>query len=271
MKLALVLLLAAASARAQVTLESAASDAAAAVRAAREAAAKEKKRRVFPLAAAPALPGDLSAPLLLDAPLSELRDGPLAAVSTEISGRTWRVGVTADPGWDDFYLVLTSGADRLLAPLSPLGRFLDDEGVVVSDDEGPVLRFNARISLLHPINGTTVIAVDAENARAARDSFTIGELVDALKATGRAFKAGRDEILAFSLSEAAEGGGSLSGERSILLARIDGTKTRAWRVRESALTPGLPVRATIAGRVLVLLKTADERLVIRDAGPAPKR
>lgn len=268
--LALSCLLAAVPLRA-APLEDALEDAAAAVRSARAAAAKEKKRRVFPLPAAPALPGDVSAPLLLDAPLADLRDGALSAVATEISGRTWKVGVTADPGWDDFYLVLTSGSDRLLAPLSPLGRFLEPEGVVVSDDEGPVLRFNARISLLHPINGTTVIAVDAENARAGRDSFTVGELVDALKATGRSFKAGRDEMLAFSLSEAAEGGARLSGERSILLARLDGTKTRAWWVRESALTPGLPVRAAVAGRVLVLLKTADGRLVIRDAGPAPKR
>jgi hypothetical protein len=269
-KLALLILLSALPLRAD-PFEAALEDAAASARAARDAAAKEKKRRVFPLVAMPILPGEMSAPLLLDVPLSELRDGPLGAVTADISGRTWKVGVTADPGWDDFYLVLSSGEDRLLAPLSPLGRFLADEGVVVSDEDGPVLRFNARISLLHPINGTTVIAVDAENARAGKDSFTVGELVEKLKATGRVFRAGSTELHVFSLTEALEGGAALSNERTLVFARLAGTKTRAWSVRESALAPGLPVRAEIAGRIVVILKTTDGRLVVRDAGAAPKR
>lgn len=269
MKLALALLFIAASARAGL-FESMLADASASARAAKEALAKEKNRRVFPLAPRPASPSDVSAPLLLDVPLAVLRDGPLNAVGADVGGRHWTVGVTADAGWDDFYLVLTSGADRMLVPLAPIGRFLEPAGVVVSDDDGPVLRLNARISILHPINGTTVVAVDAENGR-AKDSVSVGELVEALKAKGRSFRAGEQEVHVFSLTEAAEGGKTLSGERAIVLARIAATKTKAWSIRESALEPGRPVRVEMASRLVVVLKTVDGRLVIRDAGPAPKR
>lgn len=267
---ALLALLAAAPARAEFAFESLLADASASAKAAKEALAKEKNRRVFPLFTRPALPSDISAPLLLDVPLSVLRDGPLNAVNADVGGRRWTVGVTADAGWDDFYLVLTSGGDRLLVPLSPIGRFLEPAGVVVSDDDGPVLRLNARISILHPINGTSVVAVDAENGR-AKDSVSVGELVEALKSKGRSFKAGESEIHVFSLTEAAEGGKTLSGERTIVLARIAATKTKAWSIRESALEPGRPVRAEMASRLVVVLKTVDGRLVVRDAGPAPKR
>ena len=265
----LLLLLAAVPARAGFELEAIFADASKA--AAQAAAKKEKKRRVFPLSVVPAHPADFSAPLKLDAPLSDLRDGPITAVPAEIGGKAWTVGVTADAGFDDFYLVLTSGVERTLVALSPLGRFLEPAGVLVADEDGPVLRLNARISLLHPINGTTVIAVDPAGGKLGRDSFTVGELVDALKATGRSFKAGDLELHAFVLREAEEGGAKLSGESSIVLTRLAGTKTRAWSVRESALEPGRPVRTEAFGRVLILLKTTDDRLIVRDAGPSPRR
>ncbi|MCR4296305.1 MAG: hypothetical protein NUW21_12280, partial [Elusimicrobia bacterium] len=176
-----------------------------------------------------------------------------------------------DAGYDDFYLVLTSGRERLLAALAPLKRFLAEEGVVVSGEDGPVLRLNARISLLHPINGTSVVAVDAAGGRKTRDSFTVGELVEALKSKGRSFKAGALELHLFVMPEAAEGGGRLSGERSIFLTRFAGMKSKGYALRESALAPGVPVRVAAFDRLLVLLKTADGRLVVSDAGPAPKR
>ncbi len=232
-----------------------------------EAAKKEKKRKIFPLAPIPALPADFNLPKALDEPLAALRDASLAAVSVTIAGIDWNVGATTDAEYDDFHLVLTSVNDRLLAPLSPLGRFLESAGVVVSDEDGPVLRLNARISLLHPINGTSVVAVDAAGGSKKKDSFTVGELVDALKAKGRSFKAGDQELHLFVQSEASADGKRL-GERSIYLARFSGMKSRAWALRESALEPGKPVRVFAAGRVLVLLKTADGRLIVRDAGPA---
>lgn len=234
------------------------------------AAKKEKKRKIFPLAPVPSLPADFNLPKALDARLTELRDASLAAVTVTIAGVDWRVGAATDAEYDDFHLVLTSAADVLLAPLSPLGRFLEDAGVVVSDEDGPVLRLNARISLLHPINGTSVIAVDAAGGSKKKDSFTVGELVDALKVKGRAFKAGSQELHVFVQPEATADGKRL-GERSIFFARFSGMSSRAWALRESALEPGRPVRVFAAGRVLVLLKTTDGRLIARDAGPVSKR
>ncbi len=270
MRLFALLLALAMPVRAEFDLENVFAQASDAAKA-RAAAAKEKKRRVFPLETAPARPAEFSAPLALDAPLSELRDGPLEAVRVTIDGKDWLVGVTADAGFDDFYLVLTAGGERLIAPLAPIGRFLEDGGVVVSDDEGPALRLSARISLLHPITGTTVIAVDPAGGKASKDSFSVGELVDALKAKGRGFKAGDQDIHAFVLSEAEEGGAALSAERSIVFVKFAWTKTKAFSVRESALQPGTPVRVNAFGRILILNKTVDGRLVVRDAGSAPKR
>lgn len=264
----LLLLLAAAPARAGFRLEDAFADLS---KAAAEAVKKEKRRKIFPLAPAPALPGDAALPAALDAPLAELRDAALSAVTVDIAGRTWDVGAVTDAGYDDFYLVLTSGRERLLAALAPIKRFLAEEGVVVSGEDGPVLRLNARISLLHPINGTSVVAVDAAGGRKTRDSFTVGELVEALKSTGRAFRAGGLELHVFVMPEAGEGGARLSGERSIFLTRFAGMKSKGYALRESALAPGVPVRVTAFGRVLVLLKTAGGRLSVRDAGPAPAR
>ncbi len=264
----LLLLLAAAPASAGFRLEDAFADLS---KAAAEAAKKEKKRKLFPLASVPALPGDAALPPVFDAPLAELRDAALSAVTVDIAGRTWDVGATADAEYDDFYLVLTSGRERLLAALAPLRRFLRDEGVVVSGEEGPVLRLNARISLLHPINGTSVVAVDAVVGRKTRDSFTVGELVEALKSKGRAFRAGDVELHLFLQSEAAAGGSALSSERSIFLARFAGMKSKGYALRESALAPGVPVRVPAFGRVLVLLRSADGRLIVSDAGLAPKR
>lgn len=232
-----------------------------------EAAKKAKKRKVFPLAPVHALPADMNLPKALDARLDGLRDASLAAVSVTIGGRDWKVGAATDAEYDDFHLVLTSAVDLLLAPLSPLGRFLDSAGVVVSDEDGPVLRLTARINLLHPINGTSVIAVDAAGGSRKKDSFTVGELVEALKSKGRAFRAGDQELHLFVQPEASEDGKRL-GQRSIYLARFAGMKSRGWALRESALEPGKPVRVFAAGRVLVLLKTADGRLIVRDAGPA---
>ena len=234
-----------------------------------EAAKKAKKRRIFPLAATPALAADTALPPVLDAPLAELRDAALSAVTVDIAGREWKVGAVTDEEYDDFYLVLTSGAERLIAALSPLGRFLEPAGVVVAGEDGPVLRLNARISLLHPINGTTVIAVDAAGGSKTRDSFAVGELIAALKAKARVFTAGDQELLLYVQPEAA-GGGTRIGERSIFIARFAGMKSRAWAIRESALDDGAPVRVEAAGRILVLLKTTDGRLVVRDAGPAPR-
>lgn len=264
----LLLLLAVAPARAGFHLEDAFADLS---KAAAEAAKKEKKRRIFPLAPLPALPGDAARPAALDEPLAGLRDAALSAVSVDIAGRTWDVGAVPDAGYDDFYLVLTSGRESLLAALAPLKRFLSNEGVVVSGEEGAVLRLNARISLLHPINGTSVVAVDAAGGVKTRDSFTVGELVEALKSKGRAFKAGGLELHLFVMPEAAEGGAALSGERSIFLARFAGMKSKGYALRESALAPGVPVRVAAFERLLVLLKTADGRLIVSDAGPAPKR
>lgn len=265
-RLALVLLLLSTTARADV-LETALAEASAAVKA---SAAKEKRRRIFPLALAPALAAELAAPTVLDVPLAELRDGPLSAVSAEVAGRAWTVGITMDSGWDDFYLVLTSGADRLLAPLAPIGRFLDRDGVVVSDDEGPVLKLRARVSLLHPIDGTSVVAVDATGGTPSKDSFTVGELIESLRAKGRAARVAGQEIYAFSITEAADGGAALSGERTLVLMHSAGMRTKGFAVPESALEPGRPARASAFGRILILLRTADDRLQIRDAGPAPK-
>lgn len=234
------------------------------------AAKKEKKRKIFRLAPVPALPADFNLPKALDEPLAALRDASLAAVSVTIGGKDWKVGVVSDAEYDDFHLVLTSGQDRLLSPLSPIGRFLEPAGVVVSDDDGPVLRLNARINLLHPINGTSVIAVDAAGGSKSKDSFTVGELVEALKSKGRAFRAGDQELHLFVQPESSADGSRL-GERSIYLARFAGMKSRGWALRESALEPGKPVRVFAAGRVLVLLKTTDGRLIVRDAGPVLKR
>lgn len=261
----LLILLAAVPARAGFGLEAAFADLS---KAAGEAAKKAKKRKIFPLAPAPAYESDASLPAVLDAPLAELQDAGLSAVTVDIAGRAWDVGAAADEEYDDFYLVLTSGRERLLAALAPLKRFLSDEGVVVSGDSGPVLRLNARISLIHPINGTSVVAVDAAAGRKTRDSFTVGELVEALKSKGRAFRAGDLELHLFVQPEAAAGGTRLAGERSIFLARFAGMKSRGWAMRESALEPGKPVRAEAFGRTLVLLKTGEGRLVVRDAGPA---
>lgn len=262
-----LLLLLAAPARAGFDLEASFSQLSAT---AAEQAKKSKKRKIFPLAPIPALAADLNLPKALDARLAELRDASLAAVSVTIGGRDWKVGAATDAEYDDFHLVLTSAADLLLAPLAPLGRFLESAGVVVSDEDGPVLRLNARISLLHPINGTSVVAVDAAGGSRKKDSFTVGELVEALKAKGRSFKAGDQDLHLFVQSEASADGKRL-GERSIYLARFAGMKSRGWALRESALEPGKPVRVFAAGRVLVLLKTTDGRLIVRDAGPVSKR
>lgn len=224
------------------------------------AAAKAPKRKVFPLALQPAAPA--RTPPLLDAPLSELRDAPLSAVTATVAGRAWTLGVVTDADYDEFFVVLRSGGDTVVSPLAPLGRFLEKGGVVVSGDEGPLLRLNARISLLHPINGTSIVAVDAEDG--SRDDFTIGELVEALKARGRAVAAGRRTYHVFVLPEAENG--SLSAERSVYLVRIAGTRTRGYAVRESALEPGRPYRIVMGEQALTLLKTTDDRLVIRDAG-----
>lgn len=261
----LLALLAAVPARAGFNLEGAFSEL---TLTAAEAAKKAKKRKIFPLAPVPALPADAGLPAAFDAPLTELRDAALAAVTVDIAGREWSVGAATDPEYDDFHLVLTSGAERLLAPLAPLKRFLCEEGVVVSGEDGPVLRLSARISLLHPINGTSVVAVDAAGSRKNRDSFTVGELVEALKSKGRAFRAGDLELHLFVQPEATADGSALSGERSIFLTRFAGMKSRGWAMRESALEPGKPVRVQAFGRTLVLLKTAEGRLIVRDVGPA---
>lgn len=261
----LLILLAAVPARAGFSLEAAFADVS---KAAAENAKKAKKRRIFPLAPAPAYESDAALPAVLDAPLAELRDAALSAVTVNIAGRTWDVGAAPDAEYDDFYLVLTSGRERLLAALAPLKRFLSGEGVVVSGEDGPLLRLNARISLIHPINGTSVVAVDAAAGRGTRDSFTVGELIEALKSKGRAFRAGDVELHLYVQPEAAAGGAGLSGERSIILARFAGMKSRGWAMRESALEPGKALRAEAFGRTLVLLKTGEGRLVVRDAGPA---
>ena len=265
---ALIALLAAVPARAAFDFEAAIAQLS---KEAVEAAKKEKKRKIFRLAPVPALPSDAARTPVLDTPLAGLRDAALSAVTVELAGRKWSVGPTTDEGYDDFFLVLTSGAERLIAALSPLGRFLEPAGVVVSDEDGPVLRLNARISLLHPINGTTVIAVDAAGSRKNRDSFTVGELVESLKAKGRAFTAGDQQFHLFVSPVASADGTSLSSERSIFLTRFAGMKSRGWALPESALAPGVPARVTASGRILVLLKTADDRLIVRDAGPAPKK
>lgn len=261
----LLVLLAAVPARAGFDPEAAISELSAPAAA---SAKKEKKRKIFPLAPLPAQPGDSNLPKALDARLAELRDSSLAAVTVTIAGVDWRVGVATDGEYDDFHLVLTSAAERLLAALSPLGRFLEPAGVVVSDEDGPVLRLNARISLLHPINGTTVVAVDAEGGKKNRDSFTVGELIESLKAAGRAFSAGDQELHLFVQPEVAADG-TLRTERTIYLARVAGMKSRAWALREAALEPGKPVRVCAAGRILVLLKTTDDLLIVRDADKAP--
>ncbi|MEQ1919501.1 MAG: hypothetical protein ABL955_09890 [Elusimicrobiota bacterium] len=261
----LLVLLAALPARAGLGLEGAFAELS---KSAAGAAQKAKKRKIFPFLPVPALEADASLPVVLDAPLPELRDAAMSAVTVYTAGREWTVGATTDEEYDDFHLVLTSGARRLLAPLAPLRRFLSDEGVVVSGEDGPVLRLNARISLLHPINGTSVVAVDAAGGQKTGGSFEVGELIDALKSKGRAFSAGDLELHLFVQSEAAADGKDLSGERSIFLARFAGMKSRGWAIRESALAPGKPVRGQAFGRILVLLKTEGGRLIVRDAGPA---
>lgn len=262
----LLVLLAAAPARAGFQLEGAFADLS---RAAAEAAKKERSRKINPLWPLPALPSDAALPAALDAPLAGLRDASLTAVTVDLAGRRWAVGATVDGEYDDYYLVLTSGGERVLAPLAPLGRFFEDGGVLVSDEDGPVLRLSARLSLLHPINGTSIVALAPEGGRGGRDSFTVGELIEGLKAKGRAFRAGGVELHLFVQAEAAADGSRLSNERSIFLARFDGMKTRAWAMRESLLVPGKPVRARAFGRMLVLLRTADGRLIVRDAGKLP--
>lgn len=232
-----------------------------------QAPAKKPKRRIFPLALAPVAP-DRSAPLLFDSPLAQMRDRPLSAVTASAGGRTWSLGVVTDADYDEFFLVLRDGADVVVAPLAPVGRFLEDGGVTVSDEDGPLLRLNARVSLLHPINGTSIVAVDVDDG--SKDSFTVGELVASLKALGGTFSAGGQDFSVFVLPEAGADGRSLSGERSIYLARIAGMRSRAWAVRESALEPGRPYRVVVSERALVLLKTVDGRLLVRDAGPAPR-
>lgn len=258
MRLSAFLLLCAFPASAQLTLESALRNLSqGALRHA--AAAKAPKRRVFPLTLTPAAPAQ--DPLLLDEPLSGLRDRALSAATVELAGRSWSVGVVTDADYDEFYAVLRSGGDTIVSPLAPLGRFLDDTGVLISDDEGPVLRLNARISLLHPINGTSIVAVDAEDG--SKDSFTVGQLVEQLKARGHVVTVGRATYHLFVLPEA--DGDRLSAERSLYLVRIAGTRTRGFAVRETALRPGIPYRVTMGPDSLTLLKTADERLVIRSA------
>lgn len=262
---ALIVLLAAVPSRADFGLEASFAELS---KEAAAAAKKAKKRRIFPMSAIPALVGDDALSAVLDAPFAELRDASLSAVTTLVAGREWKVGATTDGDYDDFYLVLTWGGERLLAALSPLGRFLKSEGVVVSGEDGPVLRLNARISLLHPINGTAVVALDASGGGGNQDSFTVGELIESLKARGRAFTAGDVELYLFVQSEAEDGGTGLSAERSIFFARFAGIKSKGWAIRESALEPGKAVRVLAAGRILVLLKTSDGRLIVRDAGPA---
>lgn len=263
----LAFLLAAVPARAGFDFEAAVSDLS---RVAAAAAQKSKQRKIHPLEPVPALATDAALPAILDAPLAELRDASLSAVTVELGGRSWSVGAAPDAEYDDFYLVMTSAGERLLAALSPLGRFLEDAGVVVSDDEGPVLRLTARISLLHPISGTTVVAVDASGGRRSRDSFTVGELIEALKTKGRSFRAGEKELHLFVQPEVARGGASLTSVRTIFIARFSGLRSSAYALRESALSSGAAVRVRAYGRILVLHKTPNGRLIVRDAGPQPR-
>jgi hypothetical protein len=223
------------------------------------AAAKAPARKVFPLALRPAVPAQT--PLLLDVPLAELRDAPLSAVSVEADGRTWSLGIVTDADYDEFFVVLRSGAETIVSPLAPLGRFLERGGVLVEGEDGPLLRLNARISLLHPINGSSIVAVDAEDG--SRDAFTIGRLVEALKLRGRAVRAGEHVYHLFVLPVAANG--ALSAERHVFLIRIAGTRTRGYAVREDALEPGRTYGVTVGETALTLLKTGDGRLVIRSA------
>jgi hypothetical protein len=223
------------------------------------AAAKAPARKVFPLALRPAAPAQT--PLLLDVPLAELRDAPLSAVSVEADGRRWSLGVVTDADYDEFFVVLRSGAETIVSPLAPLGRFLERGGVLVEGEDGPLLRLNARISLLHPINGSSIVAVDAEDG--SRDAFTIGRLVEALKLRGRAVRAGEHVYHLFVLPVAANG--ALSAERHVFLIRIAGTRTRGYAVREDALEPGRTYGVTVGETALTLLKTGDGRLVIRSA------
>lgn len=223
------------------------------------AAAKAPARKVFPLALQPAAPAQT--PLLLDVPLAELRDAPLSAVTVEADGRSWTLGVVTDADYDEYFVVLRSGGETVVSPLAPLGRFLERGGVLVEGEDGPLLRLNARISLLHPINGTSIVAVDAEDG--SRDAFTIGRLVEALKLRGRAVRAGEHVYHLFVLPVAVDGG--LSAERHVFLIRIAGTRTRGYAVREDALEPGRPYRVVVGETPMTLLKTADERLVIRSA------
>ncbi len=269
MKLALpLLLLAAVPASAQPSL-SAAHASLSQLASRHLAAARTPPRRVFPLALTPVAPP--STALLLDAPLAALRDRPLSAMSATVGGRDWTLGVVTDAAYLDFFVVARSGAETVVEPLAPMGRFLESGGVVVSDEDGPGLRLNARINILNPLNWTSIVAVDADGGRAAgRDSFSVGEFVESFKATGRVFRAGDQEFHLFVMPVAAAGGASLSAERSVFLVRIAGTRTRAWAVREAALETGRAYQASISGRALFLLKTADDRLVIRDAGPAPR-
>lgn len=253
-----LLLLCAAPASAQLALEPAFRDLSAGARLF-SAAAKAPKRRVFPLTLVPVAPAQ--DPLLLDEPLSALRDAALSAASVDFAGRSWQVGVVTDADYDEFFVALRSGGETIVSPLAPLGRFLQREGVVVSDEDGPLLRLNARISLLHPINGTSIVAVDAEDG--SRDSFTVGRLVDQLKARGRVLTLGRTVYHLFVLPEAA--GDRLSAERSLYFVRIAGTRTRGYAVRESALQAGVPYRATLGEHAVTLLRTTDERLVVRAA------
>ncbi|MDX6768130.1 MAG: hypothetical protein SF051_01245 [Elusimicrobiota bacterium] len=233
------------------------------------AAAKAPQRRVFPLALTPVAPA--SSAMLLDAPLAPLRDRPLDAMTATVAGRDWTLGVVTDAAYDAFYLVARSGGDLFVEALAPLGRFLEDGGVVVSDGDGPGLRLNARINILNPLNWTSIVAVDADGGRRiGRDSFTVGEFVDAFKATGRRFTVGAEEFHLFVMPTAAAGGAGLNPERSFFLVRVAGTRTRAWAARETALEPGRAYRVVVANRALFLLKTADDRLVIRDGGPVAR-
>lgn len=223
------------------------------------AAAKAPARKVFPLALQPVAPAQ--APVLLDVPLTELRDAPLSAVTVDADGRTWGLGVVTDADYDEYFVVLRSGAETIVSPLAPVGRFLERGGVLVEGEDGPLLRLNARISLLHPINGTSIVAVDAEDG--SRGAFTVGQLVEALKRRGRAVRCGEHVYHLFVMPVAA--GGALSAERHVFLIRIAGTRTRGYAVREDQLEPGRSYRVTVGETAMTLLKTTDGRLVLRQA------
>lgn len=225
------------------------------------------KRRLYTLEESPAAPGDGSLPEVFSAPLTQLRDAALSVAAVEAAGRRWTVGVATTPGYDEFYLVLTSGGERVLEGLRPLRRLLAPGGLRVFRAGGPLLRLAARLSLRRPTVDTVLLAQDEAGGTIAR--FTAGELIGAWLERSRVITAGPLELRLFVQSEVDEDGSSVSTERSIYFARFAGRDTQGWAIREATLEPGVAVRVRVHGRILVLLKTRDDRLVVRDAGASP--